>query len=254
MKNSKIEDGENLTKWNFKIVLAGDGAVGKTSIRERYMGKGFSSDYLKTIGADFASKKVSVGDNQITFQIWDLAGQESYQAVRGTFYKGASAGLMVFDVQDSTTMTNLKNWVDEAIKGSNNGILVYFLIANKVDLVEERRVSREMALEFCARLDAETGIRFYYCETSALTGQNIQETFDFLAYKLLEANNVKNLKKPPAVNGIIDTRGTKKEVQPSIDEYVSKSEFEELVNRIDKIEKKLDTMQAIITKVVEKIQ
>ncbi|GAG85447.1 unnamed protein product, partial [marine sediment metagenome] len=113
-----------MAKWNFKVVLAGDGAVGKTSIRERFMGKGFSSDYLKTIGADFASKKVDVEDNQISFQIWDLAGQESYQAVRGTFYKGAIAALMVFDVQDSATLTNTKNWVEEAIKGSNNGILV----------------------------------------------------------------------------------------------------------------------------------
>ncbi|MHA1115558.1 MAG: Rab family GTPase, partial [Candidatus Heimdallarchaeaceae archaeon] len=86
-------------KWNFKIVLAGDGAVGKTSIRERYMGKGFTGDYLKTIGADFASKKVKVEDNDITFQIWDLAGQESYSAVRTTFYKGAIAAWLVFDIQ-----------------------------------------------------------------------------------------------------------------------------------------------------------
>ncbi len=243
-----------MSKWNFKVVLAGDGAVGKTSIRERYMGKGFSSDYLKTIGADFASKKVAVEDNQISFQIWDLAGQESYQAVRGTFYKGATAALMVFDVQDSTTLTNIKNWVEEAIKGSNNSILIYFIIANKVDLVDGRRVSREMALDFCTRIDAETGIRFYYCETSALSGQNIQETFDFLALKLLEANNIRILKKPPAVEGIIDTRETKQEKLLSSDDFVSKKEIEELENRINKLEKKLDTMHAILTKIIEKIQ
>jgi Ras-related protein Rab-7A len=243
-----------MSKWNFKVVLAGDGAVGKTSIRERYMGKGFSSDYLKTIGADFASKKVTVEDNQISFQIWDLAGQDSYQAVRGTFYKGATAALMVFDVQDPATMTNLKNWIDEAIKGSNNGILVYFIIANKVDLVEERRVSRDMALEFCTRLDTETGIRYYYCETSALSGQNIQETFDFLSHKLLEANNIKVQKKFPEVDGIIDTREMKQEVLPDSGDFVSKNEFDELSSRIDKLEKKLDAMQAIVTKIVEKIQ
>ena len=241
---------KKLAKWNFKVVLAGDGAVGKTSIRERFMGKGFSSDYLKTIGADFASKKVDVEDNQISFQIWDLAGQESYQAVRGTFYKGAIAALMVFDVQDSATLTNTKNWVEEAIKGSNNGILVYFIIANKVDLVDGRRVSREMALDFCTR----TGIRFYYCETSALTGQNIQETFDFLAHKLLEANNIKILKKLPVVEGIIDTRETKQEIIPSSEEFISIKELKDIEDRINKLEKKLDTMQAILTKIIEKIQ
>ena len=143
--------------------------------------------------------------------MFEVAGQESYQAVRGTFCKGAIAALMVFDVQDSTTMTNVKNWVEEAITCSNNSTLIYFIIANKVDLVDGRRVSREMALDFCTRIDAETGIKFYYCETSALSGQNIQETFDFLALKLLEAKNIRILKKPPAVEGIIDTREMRQE-------------------------------------------
>ena len=64
----------NLRKWNFKIVLAGDGAVGKTSIRERYMGKGFQSSYLKTIGADFAT---TVGPI-------DLIGEAAYFFTKGT--------------------------------------------------------------------------------------------------------------------------------------------------------------------------
>lgn len=246
-----------MSKWNFKIVLAGDGAVGKTSIRERYMGKGFESSYLKTIGADFASKKIEVDDNQITFQIWDLAGQDSYQAVRGTFYKGATAGLMVFDCQDPKTLTNLKSWMDEAIKGSDNGILVYFVIANKIDLVDERKVSREMALELCDRLATETGIRFYYCETSALTGQNINETFEYLSFKLLEANNVQDLVMPDLPDGILDIKEAKIPATPSTSEsgeFATKEEFEQLVTRIDNIEKKLNTVQTIMKKIVEKIQ
>jgi small GTP-binding protein len=241
-------------KWNFKIVLAGDGAVGKTSIRERYMGKGFESDYLKTIGADFASKKVDFDDDKITFQIWDLAGQDSYQAVRRTFYKGASAGLLVFDCQDPKTMMNLKSWLDEAIKGSGNSILVYFVIANKVDLEDERKVSQEMALEFCNRLETETGIRFYYSETSALTGQNIAATFDYLAFKLLEANNVQNIIPPDLPSGIIDIKGIKIAVEPVEEEYTSKAEFTELIDRVEKLENKLDTIQNIIKKIVEKLQ
>jgi small GTP-binding protein len=243
-----------LTKWNFKAVLAGDGAVGKTSIREQYMGRGFSSDYLKTIGADFASKKIDAGENQITFQIWDLAGQDSYQAVRGTFYKGATAGLMVFDCQDPKTMTNLKNWIDEAIKGSDNGILVYFIIANKIDLIDERKVSREMALEFCNRLSTETGIRFYYCETSAKTGQNIQETFEFLSFKLLESNNVKDLVKPETPDGIIDIKETEKTSVEVSGDLVSKEEFNDLLVKVEKIENKLETIQKIIKKIVEKLE
>jgi len=246
-----------VSKWNFKIVLAGDGAVGKTSIRERYMGKGFSASYLKTIGADFASKKIEIDDDQITFQIWDLAGQDSYQAVRKTFYKGAIAGLMVFDCQDPKTLTNLKSWMDEAIKGSDNSMLVYFVIANKIDLVDERKVSREMALELCNRLATETGIRFYYCETSALTGQNIKETFEYLSFKLLEANNAKDLVMPDLPDGIIDIKETQIPKVPTVvksEEFASKDEFDQLLVRIENIEKKLNAVQTIMKKLVEKIQ
>ncbi|MHA1396535.1 MAG: Rab family GTPase [Candidatus Heimdallarchaeaceae archaeon] len=243
-----------MAKWNFKVILAGDGAVGKTSIRERYMGKGFTGEYLKTIGADFASKKVKKGDHELTFQIWDLAGQESYQAVRSSFYKGAVAGLLVFDCQDPKTMTNLRDWLEETIKGSSNGILVYFVIANKVDLVDTRRVSREMALEFCTRLEKDTGIRFYYCETSALTGQNIAETFDFLAFKLLETNNIKDIEKPKLPDGIIDIAATEKTAAKTQMGGISREEFDELSKRIERLEEKFDTMQTIIKKVIEKLQ
>lgn len=244
-----------MRKWNFKVVLAGDGAVGKTSIRERYMGRGFESSYLKTIGADFASKKIQTNEDAIAFQIWDLAGQESYQAVRSTFYKGAAAAIFVFDCQDPTTMTNLTNWLDEALKGSNNGILVYFIIANKVDLEDKRRVSQEMALEFCNRLEVERGIHFYYSETSALTGQNIQETFDFLAYKLLEANNIQNIDLPVNTDGIIDIKEKKHEIIITEKETgVTREEIDKINSRLNIIEERLNTIQSIIKKIVQKMQ
>ncbi len=244
-----------MRKWNFKVVLAGDGAVGKTSIRERYMGKGFESSYLKTIGADFSSKKIQTDKDSITFQIWDLAGQESYQAVRSTFYKGAGAAILVFDCQDPATMTNLNNWLEEAMVGSNNGILIYFIIANKVDLEEGRRVSRDMALEFCNRLEVETGIHFYYSETSALTGQNIQETFDFLSYKLLEANNIQDIVRPANTEGIIDVREQKQEIViTEKGKSISREEIDDINNRIDVIEGRMNTIQTIIKKIVQKMQ
>ena len=247
-----------MRKWNFKVILAGDGAVGKTSIRERYMGKGFQGDYLKTIGADFATKKMQLDDDNITYQIWDLAGQDSYQTVRKTFYKGATAAIMVFDCQDPKSMTNLTGWIDEAIEGSKNGILSYFVIANKVDLEESRRVSRDMALEFCNRLEIETGIRFFYCETSALTGQNIQETFDFLAYRLLLANNIQDALPPRPTDGIIDIKETMGSVQVAETSEgqgsIPSEDIKTLVERIDKLEDKMEKMQAILKQLVKKLQ
>ena len=69
-----------------KIVLAGDGAVGKTTLRRRYLGEGFQASYMMTIGADFAVKRVDIGGKTITFQIWDLAGQPRFQMVRELYY------------------------------------------------------------------------------------------------------------------------------------------------------------------------
>ena len=82
-----------------KVVLCGDGAVGKTAIRQRYLGKGFQSTYLMTIGADFAVKEVNIKFKEtsypIKFQIWDLAGQPRFEAVRGLYYAGCLGALMV---------------------------------------------------------------------------------------------------------------------------------------------------------------
>ena len=110
-----------------------------------------------------------------------------------------------------------------------------------------------MALEFCNRLSIETGIRFYYCETSAKTGQNIQETFEYLSFKLLESNNVKNLIKPEIPEGIIDVKETEKISVEVSGDFASKEEFEKLSSKVERIENKLDTMQKIIKKIVEKL-
>ncbi|NVM54526.1 MAG: hypothetical protein HWN66_12550 [Candidatus Helarchaeota archaeon] len=87
-------------RFRFKLVLIGEGAVGKTSIRQKYMGKGFTGEYLKTIGADFASKTVELketnGDSiKSIFQIWDLAGQQEFKEVRASFYGGTQGILLV---------------------------------------------------------------------------------------------------------------------------------------------------------------
>ena len=85
-------------EYNLKIVLAGDGAVGKTSLRRSYLGQGFESNYQQTIGADFAIHEEDVGSFKVKFIIWDLAGQLVFHQVRKSFYKGTHGALIVCDV------------------------------------------------------------------------------------------------------------------------------------------------------------
>ncbi len=194
----------------FKVLLLGDGAVGKTSIRERYMGRGFKGSYLKTIGADFASKKLTMGDTQITMQIFDLAGQDAYVTARKAFYKGGRAAFLVFDLQDETTLVNLRQWAKDAIEFSQGSISTFVVLGNKADLVETRMVSKERAVQFCRQLSAETGLELVYLETSAKTGQNIKEAFDLLAYTLLREANLEippEVYTPPDVIEIIKPGG-----------------------------------------------
>ena len=98
-----------------KVCLLGDGAVGKTALRKRYLGKQFSSGYVMTIGADFAVKKTEINTNDgtksVKFQIWDLAGQPRFNSVRELYYKGSHGGLLVFDITRRDSFSNLNSWV-----------------------------------------------------------------------------------------------------------------------------------------------
>ena len=117
-----------------KIVLAGDGAVGKTTLRRRYLGEGFQASYLMTIGADFAVKTVDVRDRTIKFQLWDLAGQPRFQVVREMYYRGALGGLLVFDVTRWDSFKNLPHWLEELWRSNGRGAVPVVLVGNKTDL------------------------------------------------------------------------------------------------------------------------
>ncbi len=254
----------------FKILLTGDGAVGKTSIRERYMGKGFQGSYLKTIGADFASKKVQIDNNAITYQIFDLAGQDAYVAARSSFYKGGQAAFLVFDVQDPQTLTNLSTWVKDCMENSGGTIQTFIILGNKADLVETRQVSNEMAVEFIQHLVAQTGLTFYYMETSAKTGKNIELAFDLMGKRLLKKHNIEiDINLPDEVYEIGPGMGSgnvEKEVAEAVETVVQASDaliggiytesniLNERVSKLEKavvkLAKKTDLIDQKLTKLV----
>ncbi|NHK30270.1 MAG: GTP-binding protein [Asgard group archaeon] len=201
----------------WKIVLTGDSFVGKTTIRKRAMGEHFAEEYISTVGADFSSYKLKLGDLTIGFQVWDLAGQDKYKYIRSSFYGGATGCFLVFDVTNPKSLKNLSSWVDEAIRYSNGTIEIFVICANKIDLKDRREITRDMGEKYAQALRESSGLQCEYIETSALTGENIDIAFDMMAKCLLEREGISPLK-PKEEISVID--------QPPKDVAISESDLE----------------------------
>ena len=170
-------------EYRYKIVMLGDGAVGKTAMTTRFTQNFFDSDYKRTIGSDFAIKRLTVEndgvDTQVTLQVWDLAGQPRFESVRQGFYRGSRGGLLLYDVTRRRTFLNVDNWKEEAFKNLQNKIPLV-LVANKVDLKDSRVVTTEEGEKYAKKNG------FMYVESSALTGDNVEEAYANLCKRMIE--------------------------------------------------------------------
>ncbi|MFX1513136.1 MAG: GTP-binding protein [Promethearchaeota archaeon] len=168
-----------------RVALLGDGAVGKTAIRRRYMGEGFVINYQATIGADFASKNTIIDGEEFSFQIWDLAGQPLYTNVRRIYYQGCMGGFAVYDCTRRSTYENIMNWVYDLWQYCGKGKVPVVLLGNKFDLMEEtpNAITIEEGNILTNKLSdqmetSDFPVQFY--PTSAKTGLNIDEAFNVL--------------------------------------------------------------------------
>jgi small GTP-binding protein len=160
----------------FKAIIVGDPAVGKTAIRHRYMGAGFKANYLMTLGADFAIKRL----DKYVIQIWDLAGQYSYKTIRKGYYSGAIGGFLVFDLTQPVTFDHLQLWIDEYLMATGK-MIPMILVGNKQDSCASKECIDKQEIEnFRQKLISTYGFNFPFYETSALTGLNIDEIFSDL--------------------------------------------------------------------------
>jgi len=120
-----------------KIIILGAQGVGKTSLMERFVAAKFSSQYKATIGADFSTKDVQVGDELVTLQIWDTAGQERYQSLGTAFYRGADACVLVYDVSEAASFQKLETWRNTFIQSADikdARDFPFVVLGNKSDL------------------------------------------------------------------------------------------------------------------------
>ncbi|XP_062511670.1 ras-related protein Rab-8A-like [Corticium candelabrum] len=158
----------------FKLLLIGDSAVGKTCILFRFSEDAFNSTFISTIGIDFKIRTVELEGKKIKLQIWDTAGQERFRTITTAYYRGAMGIMLVYDITSVKSFENIKNWIRNVEEHAAADV-ERMILGNKCDVTEGRKVSKEKG----ETLAAEHGIKFM--ETSAKTGQGVEEAFLILA-------------------------------------------------------------------------
>jgi len=154
----------------FKITVIGKGAVGKTSLIKKYTSGSFQKDYIKTLGAQFSKYDEDIDGNNCKLFFWDIAGQEEFNFMRPTFYKGSKAAIIVFSHIDEESFEKVTEWHDDITKFC--GKLPIVLFGNKMDLVDEENLDDNKV----TNLVKERNFLGYY-KTSAKTGSGVYEAF-----------------------------------------------------------------------------
>ncbi|XP_076462535.1 ras-related protein Rab-23-like [Babylonia areolata] len=166
-----------------KVVVVGNGAVGKSSMIQRYCKGIFTKDYKKTIGVDFLERQIEVGGEDVRLMLWDTAGQEEFDAITKAYYRGAQACVLAFSTVDRDSFDAIETWkrkVEDEV-----GEIAMVIVQNKIDLIDDAVVQMEEAEHLAKKLR----LRFY--RTSVKENLNVDEVFRYLADKYLEQlNNV----------------------------------------------------------------
>ena len=157
----------------YKVILVGDSGVGKTCLLSMYV-KGIIESTIPTIAVEFCTKEIELYDGtKIKVQLWDTAGQERFKSLALTYYRKAYGILLLFDVTKKSSFISCKNYLEEVRMNSEKKCIVY-LVGNKIDLVNERQISKEEAEAFAQQENIK------YIETSAIKNMKVNEAFTSL--------------------------------------------------------------------------
>jgi small GTP-binding protein len=175
-------------KYTYKLVVVGDPSVGKTSLIRRYADKKFDESYLPTIGADFTIKQIDLEEDnivrQIMLTIWDMGGHVGFQRIRDLYYPGANVSLVVFDLTVRETFEHVESWLEDVKSHCGEDIPV-IVLANKNDL-PDRAVSQDEIDAFASN----KSVKIF--ETSAKTGENIENVFELIAKLCYESYDTRS--------------------------------------------------------------
>ncbi|XP_012279358.1 ras-related protein Rab-21 [Orussus abietinus] len=165
--------------YDFKVVLLGEGSVGKTSVILRYVEDKFNDKHTFTTQASYLDKKLNINGKRINLAIWDTAGQEKFHALGPIYYRMSNGAVLVYDITEKYTFKKVKDWVKELRKMLGYDVCLA-IAGNKIDLEKNRNVSIEEAEEYAKQVGA------MHFHTSAKLNQNIEEMFLDLTQRMME--------------------------------------------------------------------
>jgi small GTP-binding protein len=166
-------------KFILKILTAGEGGVGKTTLLHRYVEGKFSADTKMTIGVEFFLKETEIDNKQCTLQLWDFGGQERFRFLLESYVLGAKGALLMFDLTRMSSLQNLEQWLNIVRKGDPN--LPVLFVGTKLDLEEEIQVDDDYARSFLKEFNL-----LDFLKISSKTGENVSDAFNILTQKILE--------------------------------------------------------------------
>lgn len=157
-----------------KLIVVGNGQVGKTSMITKYAKGIFTNEYKKTLAVDFLEKKayLSGTGEEITYHLWDTAGQEEYDQLTRTYYKGAGACIIAFSTVDRASFDAVEKWYEKVTAECGNIVMV--LVQNKVDLMDDAQMSQHEVEHVAKKLK----LKLYRC--CVKDNLNINEVFQHL--------------------------------------------------------------------------
>ena len=166
-------------QFSFKFVIVGDSAVGKTAMCKKFCENTFNENQAQTVGLEFGTRIVEIESSRIKLQIWDTAGQERFHSITKAYFRSSAAVFLVFDVTNRESFNHISTWTEDAEQISPQ-TAVKVLVGNKTDLADKRAVSTAEAKDFAE----QHGLDFF--ETSALSGDRIDDTFIQTAHAVLQ--------------------------------------------------------------------
>ena len=162
-----------------KLVLLGEANVGKTSLVYRFIENKFRENYKSTLGVNLLKKDMKIDEyGEVSAQIWDLGGQESFKSLRQLYLEGANGALLVYDMTSKKSFEKLNEWVQSFREARDDAPII--LIGNKSDLKKQIKITESESGEYA---NANNMVLII---TSAKTGQNVEQAFIKLSKHILK--------------------------------------------------------------------